>query len=59
MKYLRIDAVIEFTGIKRSTIYKYIKERGFPEPKKFGERISAWSLSEVTAWTDSQPKKGD
>lgn len=59
MKYLRIDALIEFTGIKRSTIYRYIKMYNFPKPKKLGGRISVWSLSDVIAWIDSQPKKGD
>jgi len=48
-KLLRIDAVIETTAIKKSSIYERIKSGTFPKPVKIGF-ASAWLESEVQEW---------
>lgn len=39
----------------KQTIYRYIKNQGFPKPKKFTEKKSAWLEPEVDEWILSRP----
>lgn len=48
-KLLRINAVIQVTSLKKSSIYENIKSGKFPEPVKIGF-ASAWLESEVEEW---------
>ncbi|MCC5853708.1 MAG: AlpA family transcriptional regulator, partial [Alkalimonas sp.] len=43
-------AVMECTGLARSTVYKFIAEDRFPKPVKLGTRMVAWVESEVQEW---------
>jgi prophage regulatory protein len=52
-KLLTIDEVVNLTSFKKSTIYKYIKEKGFPHPIKFG-RASRWKLKDITEWIEKK-----
>jgi len=47
---IRINTVISQTGLARSTVYKLIGEKDFPQPVKITSKSSAWVLSEVHAW---------
>jgi prophage regulatory protein len=53
-KFLRVRAVVEITGLARSTIYALAKASRFPSPFKLGARSSAWSQREVAAWMESK-----
>lgn len=44
---VRLNAVIEYTGLARSTIYNFIAEGRFPKPVKLSARIVAWVETEV------------
>ena len=47
-KFLRLPAVMELTGLGRSTIYEKIKEGTFPRPvHPTGQKASAWLESEI------------
>lgn len=46
---LRLPAVIQKTGRKRSTIYKDMLAGLFPEPVKIGRRANGWPEHEVDA----------
>lgn len=46
---LRMPELTKKLGVSRSSVYKMIKERGFPPPVKLG-RIAAWRLSDVAAY---------
>jgi predicted DNA-binding transcriptional regulator AlpA len=35
-----------------------MRELGFPEPIRTGQRSCSWVLSEVQAWLASRPRKG-
>jgi prophage regulatory protein len=50
MKILRLDQVVEVTGIPRSTLYRYVKNRQFPAQVKLGQKIVGWVEEEVVAW---------
>lgn len=50
MKVLRLNQVIDTTGLSRSTVYKYISEGTFPKPISLGERSVGWLESEVMDW---------
>jgi prophage regulatory protein len=53
-KFLKIRAVIELTGLSRSTIYLKIKLGQFPRPIKLGFRSVAFSQSEIAAWMEER-----
>jgi prophage regulatory protein len=53
-KVLRLKAVMEMTGMSRSTIYLYIEKGMFPKPIKLGQRAVGWPLVEVTDWIQSR-----
>lgn len=48
-KLIRIEMVMEYTGLSRSSIYNYMKQGVFPKNKKFG-KSSFWSFNEIQVW---------
>lgn len=49
MALIRLPAVIERTGLSRSSIYFFVSQGIFPKPIRIGERAVAWLSSEVDA----------
>lgn len=54
MKLIKLKAVMECTGLARSTVYKFIAEGRFPKPVKLGVRMVAWVESEINAWIEDK-----
>ncbi|MEO6714261.1 MAG: AlpA family phage regulatory protein [Mycobacteriales bacterium] len=52
---LRLPAVLEATGLGRSTVYKMIAEHQFPAPVKLAKRAVAWRDDDVRRWTSGRP----
>jgi len=52
-KLLTLREVISIVGIKKSTLYKLIKEGKFPSQIKIGH-LSRWKLSDIQDWLDNQ-----
>ncbi len=50
MKIIRLQQVMEVTGLGRSTIYKYVSGNWFPKPIPLGGRSVGWLESEVREW---------
>jgi prophage regulatory protein len=50
---IRLNDVMNITGLKRSSLYAKVAEGRFPEPVKIGVRASAWRLSDVIRWIES------
>ncbi|ALY86943.1 AlpA family transcriptional regulator [Pseudomonas aeruginosa] len=50
MKVIRLQQVMEMTGLGRSTVYKYVSENWFPKPISLGGRSVGWLESEVKEW---------
>jgi len=47
---IRLPAVLERTGLGRSTLFAKIKAEQFPRQIKLGARSSGWLADEVDAW---------
>lgn len=54
MKIIRLNQVINSTGLGRSTIYKFIAEGKFPAPLKLSERCVEWLENEVQNWIQNR-----
>lgn len=50
MRVMRLKAVMDCTGLARSTIYKYIKDGAFPPPISLGSRAVGWIQREIEEW---------
>jgi len=48
-RLLRLKDVLVAIGVRKSQLYKLIKEGSFPPPVKIG-RASTWPESEVEVW---------
>lgn len=56
-RFLRLNAVIEITGLKRSSIYALARAGDFPQPFKLSARSSAWSELAVREWMASKRQR--
>lgn len=54
MKIIRLKAVIEMTGLARSTIYLYMKEGSFPKSIKLGAKSVGWLEEELYTWIEDR-----
>lgn len=55
-RLLRLPAVIEITGLKKSSIYIGAKKGTFPKPVKLGSRAVAWRSAEIEKWIHDLPR---
>src|SRR4051794_28088822 len=55
MKLLRLQQVIEMTGLSRSTIYRYEGSAVFPKRRKTGPNTVRWLEDDVVRWMTSRP----
>jgi len=58
---LRLPAVMERVGYRRSTIYRLVGSGEFPPPIELGPNAIAWSSDEIDAWINhriSASRKG-
>jgi len=53
-RLIRLPEVEHRTGLRRSSIYSYIKQGRFPAPIKITPKASAWVESEIQEWVDSR-----
>jgi prophage regulatory protein len=49
-KLLRLAAVVEITGMSRSSIYAAMANGNFPKSVTIGARSVAWPSSVIAAW---------
>lgn len=49
-RFLRLDAVLDRTGLSRATLYRKIAAGTFPHQIKIAERCCGWRESEICAW---------
>ncbi len=54
-RILRLDAVLEQTGLGRSTVYRMMAEHTFPAPVKLARRAVGWRHDDVLRWTNERP----
>jgi len=51
----RMPALIERTGLSKTTIEDMVARDLFPAPRQIGARAIAWLASEVIEWMRSRP----
>ncbi|MEW5993336.1 MAG: AlpA family transcriptional regulator [Candidatus Zixiibacteriota bacterium] len=51
-RLLRLPEVERRVALKRSTIYRRIKEGSFPKPRKLAVNVSVWPESEIDRWVE-------
>jgi prophage regulatory protein len=49
-RILRLRAVLERTGLSRSTMYRKMQSGAFPKNIQLSERCVGWRESDVEAW---------
>jgi prophage regulatory protein len=49
-RFLRLNAVLDKTGLSRSTLYRKIGEGTFPKQVAISARCAAWLEADVEAW---------
>lgn len=52
-RILRLPAVLDRTGLSRSTLYRKIQEGTFPRQIALGARSAGWRESAVETWMQS------
>ena len=55
---LRLPAVINMTGLSRSTIYNLVNSKDFPERIRLGPRSVGWLDHEVESWLAARTRLG-
>ena len=49
-KLLRLQQVVQTTGLAKSTIYKLMAKKQFPKPLKLTTKSVAWASLEIEGW---------
>ncbi len=49
-RFLRLPAVIDRTGLSRSTVYRKMEAGTFPRQIKIAARCAGWRESAITEW---------
>ena len=52
--FLRQSQVLAFVPISKSTLWRRIQARTFPQPLKLSERVTVWRAEEIRRWIASQ-----
>ena len=55
-RLLRLSEVQARCGLSRSSLYRKMRDRSFPEPLKVGVRAVRWRESEIEAWLETRPR---
>lgn len=56
---VRLPGVIKMTGLGRSTIYKLMAQRKFPQPVRLTRRSVAWRSIELGTWCETRERVGE
>lgn len=54
-RIMRLPAVLNATGLTRSTVYRLMAERTFPASVKLTRRCVGWRQDDVRRWTIERP----
>ena len=53
-KILRLNQVMEVTGLSRSSIYSFIKQKQFPIQVNIGKRAVGWYSEDISSWLNER-----
>ncbi|WP_260428508.1 helix-turn-helix transcriptional regulator [Burkholderia stagnalis] len=54
LKILRLIGVLDCVGVKKTTLYRWIREGKFPAPVQLGARSVGWRATDVQQWVESR-----
>lgn len=49
-RYLSDKEAASFFGVSRATIWRWVQERGFPNPVRLSPGCTRWKLADIEAW---------
>jgi prophage regulatory protein len=49
-RFLRVGAVMERTGLSKTTLYRMVRAGSFPKQVQIGVRCTGWRESAVREW---------
>ena len=52
--FLRQPQVLSFVPISKSTLWRRVHARTFPEPVKLSERVTVWRVEDIRRWIQLQ-----
>lgn len=52
--FLRQTQVLSFVPISKSTLWRRVQARTFPEPVKLSERVTVWRAEDIRRWIEGQ-----
>lgn len=52
--FLRQPQVLAFVPISKSTLWRRVQARTFPEPVKLSERVTVWRAEDIRQWIEKQ-----
>lgn len=52
--YCTARQLCERLGVGRTTVWRWQRQRGFPPPKRLGQRVARWRVADVDAWLARQ-----
>lgn len=52
-RILRLNAVLDRTGLSRSTLYRKIDEGTFPKQIQISKRCAGWREAAIDQWLDN------
>ena len=53
-RILRLPAVMDVTGLGRTTVYEQMATGRFPRPIKLGERAVGWLEADIQNWLETK-----
>jgi prophage regulatory protein len=55
--FLRQAQVLKIIPISKSTLWRRVQARAFPEPVKLSERVTVWRVEDIRQWIDAQGRQ--
>jgi prophage regulatory protein len=49
-RFLRLKQVLELIPVGKTTIWRWVQEKRFPQPTKLTARTTVWKLSEINEY---------
>jgi prophage regulatory protein len=53
-KFYRINQLVDILSVSKSTIYLWVQQGHFPQPRKIGKNTSVWSEDSIQTWIDEK-----
>ena len=55
VRLLRLPAVMDLTGMSRTTVYRLVGEKRFPQPVRLSDpKMSVWPSDKIDQWIQAQ-----